>query len=487
MDLNTIENVGEALRSLGIPENDPTIIMKELRAHRDNIERWMAVATQLRPSYLDETAFHAAEIVYKAATTRFELEERLAGNYGVLYQKWGRPHEAIKWFEISLSLNSKYTRSRHNIAHCYELLEDYDAAEENYRLAIKDDPESIQSWNDLASCLWEQGRRDDAISAYRRAIRANPKNIDALFNLAVRFLSIRDFDSARRWIERVIEIAPGDSGAVQIRDYVRRREIPPLAPPSVAARPQGTFFRTAVIPDIEVWPIEQIWKAIDDAAKKTPSMAEGESPVIFLSYRRDSEELAAWIDRLADRLVERGYRVVYDRAFGLKREIVGIPVILEQLLNSTHFVSILTERYRRSVEFAVARDKSATTISRDDSVVLDEWLAALALASKHRLNLVGIWHSGPVVPDPYSWDTVVDARRQDEFQSALAPFPICDTAGQFEEFPEPKSHLEQSHFVTRSAGVSIVSHPLNLQDVFLQRSLAFQAVSKNLGSSRSQT
>ncbi|UCH97412.1 MAG: tetratricopeptide repeat protein, partial [Candidatus Aminicenantes bacterium] len=470
-----IEILSNDLKELGLPVKDIELIVQALNSHYDDLEYWMAVAAQLRPSYLDETAFHAAEIIYHKAVGRFELSERLANNIGVLYQKWGRLHEAKEWFNTSLKLNPRYSLARHNLAYCFDILEEFKSAEDNYREAIRDNPENIDSWNELANCLWKQGRQEDALKLYYQLIK-DPKNSNGMFNLSLRLLSIGKFAKALKFLKKLIQLHPNDQGAIYLRDCARRKEIPQIDEISTTDFPEGIFWRTDVKPDIEVWPMDQMWKAVTEASKSIANPRLKWPPQIFLSYRTESKELDSWIANLADTLVDRGYHVVYDKKFGLKKEIVGIPVVLDQLVSSSYFVPIITEKYRRSVEFAVARDKSATTLSNDDSVVLDEWLAALALASINHLALLGIRRSGPVVPAPFSWETVIDARGEDKYDSLMARFPHLKETGHFMTFNEPISFIDKGLFVTRSAAVSIVQHKLNLTEVFKKRNQALKSV-----------
>jgi tetratricopeptide (TPR) repeat protein len=76
------------------------------------------------------------------------------------------------------------------------------AAEAAYRDVLRAWPEDDRALDDLGTALTQQGRHKEAVGAYERAVRANPKNAIALFNLAQAYLVGFDFDQANHALAR---------------------------------------------------------------------------------------------------------------------------------------------------------------------------------------------------------------------------------------------------------------------------------------------
>ncbi len=461
---------------IGIPEQEVKQIYAFLLSHCEEREYWADLAMELRPAYFSETHFHAAELVYQAMHSRFKVTYKSAGNCGILFQRWGRLRDALQWFQRSIELNSEYYRSFHNMGFCFELLGEFESGTSAYRKALALEPSNPASWNGLGNCLWEQGQVAPSLDAYRRALSYDPAHADAGFNLAVRLAIRGEFQEARNVMSALSTGEDSDAGIKNLLDCIRDKRAPEVESTFFHAFPRATMARLYIHPDNPAWPIRPLWDATlkfaDDAKRSRPRAG---APQIFLSYRSEDDTLHKWIKRLAEDLVDRGYRVVLDLEFGLKDDRAGIPLVVQQVAQSDYFVPILTERFRRAVEFSVAKDDTANPVS-GDTVVLDEWLAALHLARLGRLKLLGIWRSGPVVPVPFTRQWVVDGRENSDRKKVIAAFPKLSCTGEFVEFRRPRTHEELGQIVTHSAAVNFSVDPLDLSEFLLCRLKAQEAI-----------
>ena len=68
--------------------------------------------------------------------------------------------------------------------------------------------QTAKDWNNKGSALADQGKYDEAIQAYDRAIELEPKNIDAWNNRGEAFHNQAKFDEAIRCFDKAIEIDP---------------------------------------------------------------------------------------------------------------------------------------------------------------------------------------------------------------------------------------------------------------------------------------
>jgi tetratricopeptide (TPR) repeat protein len=59
---------------------------------------------------------------------------------------------------------------------------------------------------------------DEAIAEYKKAIALDSKSIDAYYNLGITLEAISDQDGAREAFAKVIELEPGNKGAMEHYD-----------------------------------------------------------------------------------------------------------------------------------------------------------------------------------------------------------------------------------------------------------------------------
>ena len=71
-------------------------------------------------------------------------------------------------------------------------------------------PLLVQKDLDQGDDLLDQGRKDDAFSVYRDALRRSPKSFSATMRMGMVSYQMSDFERARKYYERAREIAPPD-------------------------------------------------------------------------------------------------------------------------------------------------------------------------------------------------------------------------------------------------------------------------------------
>lgn len=76
----------------------------------------------------------------------------------------------------------------------------YATAEEFYRLAVRTEPQNVLAWFNLGNALDELVRREEAIAAFETALRLDPAYADAHFNLALTLERVgRRSQALRHW------------------------------------------------------------------------------------------------------------------------------------------------------------------------------------------------------------------------------------------------------------------------------------------------
>ncbi|MDH4270376.1 MAG: sulfatase-like hydrolase/transferase [Candidatus Aminicenantes bacterium] len=128
-----------------------------------------------------------------------EHDPEIWNNLGTAYAKTGDFDEAIKAFEVGLSLDDKHPELYNNLANaCYSHgLQSKDASLysrcfEYYRKAIELDPEYAAPYYGLGHAYRQQGNMEGAISCWGKALEADPHFTQAHLDLAMAYFNTGD-------------------------------------------------------------------------------------------------------------------------------------------------------------------------------------------------------------------------------------------------------------------------------------------------------
>ena len=141
------------------------------------------------------------------------------------------------------------------------------------------------------------------------------------------------------------------------------------------------------------------------------------SPRLFISYRWESEEHEAWVDRLAGELFSRGYELVYDRHPESIGNPLGADEVLYRLAECTCFVAIVTEQYLEATR--LPSEGPAPWTRRDASWAKREWERALSLNRLGLIDCVAVWRSGDGSAGEFDWTAVIDCRAEVDVRAGL--------------------------------------------------------------------
>jgi tetratricopeptide (TPR) repeat protein len=152
---------------------------------------------------------------------------------GITYARAGRPARAVAVFERILALDPRNAMALQNIGSAHLTAGRFDAAREAFRRSIAINPEWAASYTGLGAAELQLGHRQAAIDAWKRAVTLNPADFDALFNLGTELVNDRQFDAARRYLERFVTSAPRSAYG---RDITRIRALLDRLPRSTGSR-----------------------------------------------------------------------------------------------------------------------------------------------------------------------------------------------------------------------------------------------------------
>jgi tetratricopeptide (TPR) repeat protein len=214
------------------------------------------------------------------------------------------------------------------------------AAEAAYRRALAAWPEDDRIWNNLGNVLAVEGRTDEALTCYAKAVRANPANAAAYFNQGQLHTQRFDYQAATQALSR--------ASALNF-ELVR------------TAQAQATM--DGLLPLIDQWLSPKVfWRALSRAS--VPPSGRGALPVSLRAFVETTgwpfslmacllaaAGLAAGIwqaDRLPLRNCSNCGRVVCRRCAERRRELALCPACaeVEGLAEATDFAHALLLRQR---------------------------------------------------------------------------------------------------------------------------------------------
>ncbi|MFN2427783.1 MAG: tetratricopeptide repeat protein, partial [Candidatus Binatia bacterium] len=187
-DSRTDEAIAEYLKAVAL---DP----KHVKSHNN-----LALALVER-NRLEEAATH-----YSLAL-ELEPKAEIMSDLGFILARLNRFPEARAQYEKAIALDPQCVSAHFNLAVDGVRAGNYAKAEKHYRdaLAIK---ANAETWNGLGYALTRLRRNDEAVEAYREAVKADPTFAAAGDNLAAALARQGSFAEAEGWYRRSLEREP---------------------------------------------------------------------------------------------------------------------------------------------------------------------------------------------------------------------------------------------------------------------------------------
>jgi len=135
----------------------------------------------------------------KLSIREAEYDPAIWNNLGAAYAQKGKFEEAIKAYEMGLSLDENLPELNNNLANaCFSFgLQSKDTllfsrCFEYYKKAIELDPEYSAPYHGLGHAYKQEGNMEGAITCWEKALEVNPEFSTALFELATAYLNTGD-------------------------------------------------------------------------------------------------------------------------------------------------------------------------------------------------------------------------------------------------------------------------------------------------------
>ncbi len=169
-------------------------------------------------SYIRLNQYGRAERVYRQAIAHGFDSAELRANLGLVYYRWGEFAKAEQQLRTALDLEERSVPAHYRLADVYRATRSYSKAIEHYRRVLEIDPGYVWALNGLGMALAMEGKNEEALGAFREAVRIAPEMAPGYLNLAVHLERMKRYSDALEAYERFMGLSSGE-------EFARQREL----------------------------------------------------------------------------------------------------------------------------------------------------------------------------------------------------------------------------------------------------------------------
>jgi arylsulfatase A-like enzyme/Tfp pilus assembly protein PilF len=169
-------------------------------------------------SYIRLNQYDRAEKIYRQAIEHGFDGADLRANLGLIYYRWGEYEKAQQELQTALQLEEGNLTAHYRLADVFRATRRYTKAVEHYRRVLDIDPGYVWAFNGLGMALAMEGKNEEALAAFRDAVRKAPESAPGYLNLAVHLERMQRFPEAVEAYEKFLEL-PSEG------EYARQREL----------------------------------------------------------------------------------------------------------------------------------------------------------------------------------------------------------------------------------------------------------------------
>jgi tetratricopeptide (TPR) repeat protein len=133
--------------------------------------------------YILQKDLMKAENAFKTALNLQPGSEEAITNLAYLYNEEGATQKAIDLLKTNAD-KAQSAKVYAMLGYTYEQQKEYPQAIESYRKAVEADPENLDAQRGLAQNLLNSGKMDEALKAYQEVIKADPQDAQAYLRVA---------------------------------------------------------------------------------------------------------------------------------------------------------------------------------------------------------------------------------------------------------------------------------------------------------------
>jgi Tfp pilus assembly protein PilF len=205
-----------------LEEGNPTRALEEfLMAEKLDGQR-IEIHSGLARVYMRKHAYELAEKHYLKALELSGGDPNYENNLGALYLSMERYEDAAVHFRAAAGnlLFSTPEVAWTGLGVAHTRLNDYVAAELDYKKAIELNPTYVQPHFHLGQLYFAQDRPVEAANEFSRAVKIVPDFVDGYYHLGLAQMKARNTELARNAFKEVIRLAPDSTQAGLAANYL---------------------------------------------------------------------------------------------------------------------------------------------------------------------------------------------------------------------------------------------------------------------------
>jgi len=180
-------------------------------------------------SYIRLNQYDRAEKFYRQAIERGFDSAELRANLGLIYYRWGEFEKAERTLRIALGLDERSVLAHYRLADVYRATKSYSNAVAHYRRVLEIDPGYVWAVNGLGMTLAMEGKNEEALAAFRDAVKTAPEMAPGYLNLAVHLERMKRSSEALEAYQKFMDLSSEG-------EFARQREIAAAAIKRLQAR-----------------------------------------------------------------------------------------------------------------------------------------------------------------------------------------------------------------------------------------------------------
>ena len=152
--------------------------------------------------------YHSAMAIWQDAIVHCRSNARAYCNLGLVFKTQGEYDPAIEEFRQAIRLDPEYALAYCNLGVVMIEKGDYGGALEQIRQAVRLEPQFAEAYYDLGLVLCMRSKFQEAVPEFEKAIRLKPEFPAAYNNLGMAFVSLGKFEDAIEQFRRAIQANP---------------------------------------------------------------------------------------------------------------------------------------------------------------------------------------------------------------------------------------------------------------------------------------
>ncbi|MBI4684282.1 MAG: tetratricopeptide repeat protein [Nitrospirae bacterium] len=159
-------------------------------------------------AYARNTVWQNELTLWEDVILKSPQKARGHNNLGVVYKEKGLIDEAIKQYQIALTLNPDYAEAHNNFGNAFDKKGFSDQAIEQYQIALTLNPDYADAHSNLGVVYRKKGLIVEAIEQYQIAIRLKPEFAEAHNNIGIVYADLGLTDKAIEQYQIALTLNP---------------------------------------------------------------------------------------------------------------------------------------------------------------------------------------------------------------------------------------------------------------------------------------